>query len=128
MVIRKITALLKKKSRSPSHRSSKPSFIKDSLHQKLHLSRTLSYIKNIQMNLLNSISSHFDLPSRPKMSTKDHFEKHNTQKEQLRASAEYPDLTPQDALQKRVLARWIHKQWFIKDGMRHIICRGMCIT
>ncbi|KAM0145934.1 hypothetical protein ACHAQE_011002 [Botrytis cinerea] len=59
------------------------------------------------------------------MSTKDHFEKNNTQKEQLRASTEYPDLTPQDALQKRVLARWIHKQWFMKDGMRHIICRDI---
>ncbi|TGO33238.1 hypothetical protein BHYA_0258g00050 [Botrytis hyacinthi] len=56
---------------------------------------------------------------------KSYIEKHNSQKEQLRASTEFPDLTPVEALQKRVLARWIHDQWFVKDGIRHIICRDI---
>ncbi|TGO11224.1 hypothetical protein BTUL_0114g00010 [Botrytis tulipae] len=54
-----------------------------------------------------------------------YIEKQNSQKEQLRASTEFPDLTPEEALQKRVLARWIHNQWFVKDGIRHIIRRDI---
>lgn len=83
------------------------------------------------MNLLDSMSSHFNLPFRPKMSAKEkksHIDKHNSLKEQLRASTKFPDLTPEEALQKRVLTRWIHDQWFMKDGIRHIIGRGMYIT
>ncbi|KAF7911950.1 hypothetical protein EAE99_010958 [Botrytis elliptica] len=41
-----------------------------------------------------------------------YMEKQNSLKEQLRASTEFPDLTPEEALQKRVLARWIHNQCF----------------